>query len=141
MNVCIIGVILFILKTDENEDENTKEIIPSLKNCSELNNLDSSKLPDSPSGPPPDENDKLLEEINTAFGPFSNDSSLAGSIDSGAIAPCLYKFVYIFPSTGKSFWTYLTYVGKKSIAGYKWTGHRWVYFGMPLMKIDSFICY
>lgn len=126
---------------NENENENTKEITPSLKNCSELNNSDSSKLPDSPAGPPPDENNKLLEEIKTSFGTLSNGSLLAGSIDSGAISPCLYKYIYIFPNTGKGFWTYLTYVGKKSIAGYKWTENSWVYFGISLVKIDSFICY
>ena len=51
----------------ENENQNTKEVIPSLKNCSELNNLDSSKLPDPPAGPPPDENDKLIRRNKDCF--------------------------------------------------------------------------
>ncbi|MCY6482976.1 hypothetical protein OW763_01220 [Clostridium aestuarii] len=63
------------------------------------------------------------------------------SIDPGAINPCKYKFTYIWLENGDSFWVWLTYVGRRSIAGWKWNGCYWIYFGVDLRKIDSFYCY
>ncbi|WP_242971962.1 hypothetical protein [Haloimpatiens massiliensis] len=62
------------------------------------------------------------------------------AVDTGSIRPCLYRFTYIWQSNGRSYWTYLTYVGKKSISGWRWMRFRWVYFGLDLRKIDSFYC-
>ena len=60
------------------------------------------------------------------------------AIDAGAIKPCKYMYVYIWLENGTSFWAWLTYVGKRSVAGYKWNGNRWVYFGTDLRCIQSF---
>ncbi|MCY6371903.1 hypothetical protein [Clostridium ganghwense] len=63
------------------------------------------------------------------------------AVDPGAIRPCKYRYVYIWLKNGKSFWAWLTYVGKKSVAGWRWNGFYWVYFGVDLRKIESFVCY
>ncbi|WP_105615125.1 hypothetical protein [Vallitalea okinawensis] len=82
-----------------------------------------------PPGPPPTEVPK--EET----GP-----SLA-AVDPGAIRRCMYRYVYIWTVRGDGYWAWLTYVGRKSIAGYRWIGYRWVYFGTDLDNIASFYCY
>ncbi len=63
------------------------------------------------------------------------------AVDPGAIRPCVYRFSYIWPEKGKPFWAYLVYVGKKSVSGWRYYKNRWVYFGMDLKDIESFICY
>jgi hypothetical protein len=63
------------------------------------------------------------------------------AVDPGAIRPCRYQFIYIWPSYGRPFWAWLTFVGRRSISGFRWNGRRWVYFGMDLRQIDSFVCY
>ncbi|MFD3157722.1 hypothetical protein ACFIJ5_12780 [Haloimpatiens sp. FM7330] len=78
------------------------------------------------------------------FVPDKDDKKLGGpslkAVDPGAIRPCLYRYVYIWQTNGRSYWAYITYVGKKSIAGWRWARFRWVYFGLDLNKIDSFYC-
>lgn len=63
------------------------------------------------------------------------------AVDPGAIRPCTYRFVYIWPKRGMGYWAYLTYVGRKSAAGFRWNGRRWIYFGVDLRSIDGFQCY
>ncbi|WP_418921786.1 hypothetical protein [Clostridium aestuarii] len=68
------------------------------------------------------------------------DSPKLKAVDPGAIKNCKYRYVYLWLKNGRSFWIWLTYVGKTSISGWRWTGFFWVYFGIDLKKIDSFIC-
>lgn len=87
-----------------------------------------------PSGPPP------------AFTPSQSQSQSLGGpsvqfIDPGAISGCRFRFVYIWLDNGTSFWAYLTFVGRRSVAGFRWQRRRWVYFGIDTRRIDSFICY
>lgn len=87
-----------------------------------------------PSGPPP------------SFAPSKSQSSYHGGVgvkvvEPGSLRPCIYKYVYMWVKNGGSFWTYLTYVGRTSASGYRWNGYRWVYFGIDLRRIESFICY
>lgn len=63
------------------------------------------------------------------------------AVDPGAIRPCLYQFIFIWPSWGPGFWAWLTFVGRRSVAGFRWNGRRWVYFGMDTRQINSFYCY
>jgi hypothetical protein len=63
------------------------------------------------------------------------------AIDPGAIMPCRFRFSYIWLRNGNSFWAYITHVGRTSIAGYRWNGRRWIYFGMDLRRIESFTCH
>ncbi|SDJ84462.1 hypothetical protein [Sediminibacillus albus] len=80
----------------------------------------------APTGPPP------------SFIPQQQLQTYA--IDAGAIRGCLYRFTYVWLEGYQSFWFFPTYVGRRSIAGYRWTGYRWVYFGIDLDRIDSFQC-
>lgn len=62
------------------------------------------------------------------------------AVDPGAIVPCLYRFTYIWPNRGQGFWAYPIFIGRNSIAGWRFNGRRWVYFGMDLRRIRSFYC-
>ncbi|WP_062104350.1 hypothetical protein [Bacillus niameyensis] len=62
------------------------------------------------------------------------------AIDSGAIRRCLFRFTYIWLRRD-SFWFYPTFLGRNSIAGFRWNGFRWVYFGIDLNRIESFQCF
>lgn len=85
-----------------------------------------------PTAPPP------------SFTPSKSTAKAGGintkAVDTGSIRPCLYRFTYIWQSNRRSYWAYLTYVGRRSISGWRWMGFRWVYFGLDLRKIDSFYC-
>ena len=63
------------------------------------------------------------------------------AIDAGAIRPCKYRFVYIWPRRGNGFWAWLVFVGPRSVAGFRWYRNRWRYFGMDLRDIRSFQCF
>ncbi|PID24190.1 hypothetical protein [Sporosarcina sp. P7] len=64
------------------------------------------------------------------------------AVDPGGIAGCLYRYTYVWTSRNKGFWYYPTFVGRTSIAGYRWDPrrYRWEYYGLDLQKIDSFRC-
>lgn len=83
-----------------------------------------------PSGPPP----TYVPKKPVSQGPG------AYAVDPGAIRPCTHRYVYIWLNSGRSFWAYLVYVGRTSVAGWRWNGFRWVYFGVDLRRIDSFVC-
>lgn len=80
-----------------------------------------------PPGPPPAQTPLLGPSVK--------------AVDPGAIRPCRFQFVYIWPSRGRPFWAWLTFVGPRSVAGFRWDGNRWRYFGMDLRQIDSFQCF
>nr|WP_052221592.1 hypothetical protein [Clostridium homopropionicum] len=87
-----------------------------------------------PMGPPP------------SFTPSQTQAQSFGGIgvqavDPGAIRRCLYRFTYVWLDNGRSFWIFPVFVGRRSLAGYRWNGRRWVYFGIDLRRIDSFVCY
>jgi hypothetical protein len=63
------------------------------------------------------------------------------AVDQGAIRPCLYRFIYIWPRRGSGFWAWLTFVGPRSVAGFRWNRNAWRYFGMDLRDISSFQCF
>ncbi len=68
-------------------------------------------------------------------------------VDPAGIAPCRLQFAYVWikdikGSTGpKEFWTYIVYVGLSSVAGFRWTGSQWLFWGADLNNIDTFTCY
>ncbi|WP_164214443.1 hypothetical protein [Virgibacillus sp. YIM 98842] len=62
------------------------------------------------------------------------------AVDPGGIRGCLFRFTYIW-ATRDAFWFYPTFVGRNSIAGFRWQGNRWVYFGIDLNRIQSFQCF
>ena len=63
------------------------------------------------------------------------------AVDQGAIRPCMYRFVYIWPRRGRGFWAWLVFVGPRSVAGFRWDRNNWRYFGMDLREISSFQCF
>ncbi len=82
-----------------------------------------------PAGPPP------------SFVPTQRGGISPLAVDPGAIRPCIFRFVYIWLENGRQFWAWLVFVGPRSVAGWRWTGFSWVYFGTDLDNISSFICY
>lgn len=85
-----------------------------------------------PSTPPPGYTPQMPQSASQGTSVYA--------VDPGAIRFCLYKFTYIWPSKGKAFWAYLIYVGRTSVAGWKYQNGRWVYFGMDTKEIKSFTC-
>lgn len=83
-----------------------------------------------PSGPPP------------TYTPRKPQTQGPGAfaVDPGAIRPCTHRYVYIWLRNGRQFWSYLVFVGRTSVAGWRWNGFRWVYFGVDLRRIESFVC-
>ncbi|MEN2465837.1 hypothetical protein [Ornithinibacillus sp. JPR2-1] len=63
------------------------------------------------------------------------------AIDPGAIRGCLFRFTYIWLENGNAFWFYPTFVGRNSVAGFRWQFNRWVYFGIDLDRVASFQCF
>ena len=63
------------------------------------------------------------------------------AVDQGSIRPCLFKFVYIWPRRGRGFWSWIVFVGPRSISGFRWDRNNWRYFGMDLRNINSFQCF
>jgi hypothetical protein len=63
------------------------------------------------------------------------------AVDPSSIRPCLYKYVYIWPRRGRGYWAWLNHVGRRSASGYRWSGRRWMQFGVDLRSIESFMCY
>ena len=62
------------------------------------------------------------------------------AVDPGAIQGCLYRFTYVWLYR-ESFWFFPVFVGRRSISGFRWSGYRWVYYGVDLDRIQSFQCY
>ncbi len=78
-----------------------------------------------------------------AFTPSVSAAQQAGifAVDPGAIRPCRFRFVYIWLDNGRQFWAWLVFTGRNSVAGWRWTGFNWVYFGIDINRISSFVCY
>lgn len=65
------------------------------------------------------------------------------AVDPGAIRGCLYRMTYIWLSRNQGFWFYPVFVGRTSVAGYRWRRRqrRWVYTGFDLDRIQQFTCF
>lgn len=62
------------------------------------------------------------------------------AVDPGAIRNCLHRNTYVWLINGSSFWMYPTFVGRKSVSGYRWTRFGWAYIGIDLDLIETFYC-
>ncbi|OVE34189.1 hypothetical protein CCZ20_27890 [Priestia aryabhattai] len=62
------------------------------------------------------------------------------AVDPSSISGCLYRYTYIWPRNGRPYWFYPTFVGRRSVAGYRWTGSFWVYAGVDVNQIREFQC-
>ena len=83
----------------------------------------------APSSPPPN----FTPQKATGPQPFA--------VSQASIRPCRFQFVFIWPTFGSPFWAWLINVDRRSIAGFRWNGRRWVYFGMDLRRIAAFECF
>lgn len=63
------------------------------------------------------------------------------AVDPGSIRGCLFRFTYVWLNNGNAFWLYPTYVGRRSISGFRWNGFRWTFYGTDLERISSFQCF
>ena len=62
------------------------------------------------------------------------------AVDPGAISRCLYSFTYLWLNNRQQFWFFPTFVGRRSVAGYRWMHNNWVFMGFDLRTISSFFC-
>ncbi|MDO7906787.1 transporter [Paenibacillus sp. JX-17] len=63
------------------------------------------------------------------------------AVDPGAIAGCLFRNTFVWLRNGQRFWFYPVFVGRNSVAGFRWNGFFWTYLGVDLNQIESFTCY
>ncbi len=91
----------------------------------------------------PSSNQMMPTTPPPSFTPQKNQSQISTfAIDAGSIRGCLYRWVYIWPTrSNRGFWLYLTYVGRRSIAGFRASRWGFSYYGMDVNQIDSFQCY
>lgn len=68
-------------------------------------------------------------------------AATAFAIDPGAIAGCLFRNTYVWLRNGNAFWFFPTFVGRTSVAGFRWTGRIWMFTGVDLRSIVSFTCF
>ena len=94
----------------------------------------------APTGPPPNivPSEAKATQLNANV---QGPGQVTTFVDPGAIFPCRNRFSYIWLRGGRSFWAYITFVGRTSLSGFRWNGRRWIYFGVELRRIRSFICY
>ncbi|MGP7818030.1 hypothetical protein [Niallia sp. 01092] len=83
---------------------------------------------EAPTTPPP------------SYTPQLQQSAGLFAVDPGSMRRCLYRFTYVWLNNGRSFWFYPTFVGRTSVAGYRWRNFRWVYYGTDTNRIRSFQC-
>jgi hypothetical protein len=94
----------------------------------------------APQSPPPSFTPQQSQATSFGGG-YGGGQAGVYAVDPGAIRPCLYRYVFIWPRHGRGFWAWLTFAGRRSVAGWRWNGRRWVYFGMDTRQIVSFYCY
>ncbi|MDQ6597764.1 hypothetical protein [Bacillus salipaludis] len=64
----------------------------------------------------------------------------AYAVDPGSMIRCLHRYTYVWLRGREQFWFYPTFIGRNSVSGYRWTGQRWVNYGISLRQIQSFTC-
>jgi len=96
--------------------------------------------PGMPKSPPPSQipskNTAGVQKINLGGGGIQTTA-----VSSNSIRFCLYKYTYIWERNGRNYWAFLLNVDRRSVSGFRWTGRNWIYFGIDLRRIDSFVCY
>lgn len=65
----------------------------------------------------------------------------AYAVDPGGIRGCLFRNTYIWLNNGEQFWFYPVFVGRSSVAGFRWNGFFWGYYGVDLNRVSSFTCF
>lgn len=98
--------------------------------------------PGLPKSPPPNyipsKNDSGVQSFSSSGG---GGGYGAKAVSPNSIRFCLYKYTYIWERNGRSYWAFLLNVDRRTVSGFRWLGRNWVYFGVDLRRIDSFVCY
>lgn len=101
------------------------------------NSFNSSNINPSTLGAPPsfipNKNDKGVKSFNS--------TGTSKTVSQNSIKFCLFQFTYIWERNGRAYWAFLLNVDRVSVSGLRWFGNRWVFFGVDLRSIDSFICF
>lgn len=79
-----------------------------------------------PKNPPPNYTPKIPTSVS--------------SIEYNIISPCVYKYTYLWLKNGESFWSYIVYVGKRAVSGWRYKRGRWIHFSSHLKQIKNFTC-
>ncbi|WP_123042474.1 transporter [Cohnella candidum] len=56
------------------------------------------------------------------------------------IVDCLQNYTYVWLVNGESFWFYPTRVEYGEVAGYRWNGAFWYFYGIDPRFIDTVSC-
>ena len=83
-----------------------------------------------PTAPPPSFTPQLQQQSASAF-----------AVDPGAIRGCLHRNTFVWLENGNGFWFFPTFVGRTSMAGWRWRSWRWTYYGTDLRRVRSFQCF
>lgn len=96
-------------------------------------------------GPPPNftpsKNSPGVQSFGQPSGGAKGKGPQPKAVSPGAISFCLFKFTYIWERGGRNYWAFLLNVDRRSVSGLRWFRNTWVFFGVDLNRIDSFICY
>ncbi|MEH7547710.1 MULTISPECIES: hypothetical protein [Bacillaceae] len=84
--------------------------------------------PGPPTSPPP----SIVPQQTHQAGTYA--------VDPGSMISCLHRYTYVWLRGREQFWFYPTFIGRHSVSGYRWTGSRWVHYGISLRQIQSFTC-
>lgn len=98
--------------------------------------------PGMPKSPPPNytprKNDSGVQKMSFGGG---GGGFQPYAVSANSIRFCLYKYTYIWEVSGRSYWAFLLNVSRRTVSGFRWFRRSWVYFGVDLRRIDSFVCY
>ncbi|MFJ9383643.1 collagen-like protein [Peribacillus sp. NPDC101481] len=97
-------------------------------------------MPQFPGQPGPPPGSQAPTAPPPAFIPHQQSASTF-AVDPGAISFCLFRNTFIWLNNGASFWYYPIFVGPRSVAGFRWNGRFWTFFGIDTRQINSFSCF
>jgi len=63
------------------------------------------------------------------------------AVDPGGMRFCLFRNTYVWLNNGEQFWFYPVFVGRTSVAGFRWFGFFWSFFGIDTSRIRSYTCF
>ena len=61
-------------------------------------------------------------------------------VEPALIAPCRFRFTYVWLRNGSQFWFYPIIIGRNSVGGFIWNRNRWVYHALDTRLIDAVSC-
>ncbi|WP_236939359.1 hypothetical protein [Evansella clarkii] len=92
-----------------------------------------------PPGPPPGPPPSTLPGQQPGYAPGPG----VMAVDPGGMYGCLHRYTIVLLESGRRFWFWPVFIGRTSVAGYRWNQarQRWSYTGLDTRQIRSFECY